>query len=151
MGLYQLLYQSQSLVPFAPPELSALLRQARAFNRAHHITGLLLYTPDGRFFQLLEGEYEAVRSLYHNHIVLDPRHFNCRIRGEGPCQARTFADWSMGFRATPAADLRRLLGCVPPDSPALLIPRPPTRPELLALLLELVAQGETEGWPEPQP
>ncbi|MDO7853387.1 BLUF domain-containing protein [Hymenobacter convexus] len=150
MGLYQLLYQSQSLVPFAPAELSALLKQARTFNRGHHITGLLLYTPDGRFFQLLEGEYEEVRNLYYNHIALDPRHFNCQIQGEGPCQARTFADWSMGFRATTAADLRRLLGHVLPDSPALLIPRPHTRPELLELLLELVAQGETEGWPESQ-
>ncbi|MGY3087584.1 hypothetical protein ACVWYF_000610 [Hymenobacter sp. UYAg731] len=37
---------------------------------------------------------------------------------------------------------------MPPDSPALLVPRPHTRPELLELLRDFVAQGEVEPWLE---
>ena len=148
MRLYQLLYQSQSLVPFDTPELLALLAQSRAENQRQGITSLLLYTPDGRFLQVLEGEAEAVRPLYFNRIALDPRHFNCRVLNEGPCQQRTFATWSMGFRMAQAPDVRTLLGYVPPDTLGLLIPRPHTRPELLELLLDFVAKGETKPWPE---
>ncbi|MCC3152246.1 BLUF domain-containing protein [Hymenobacter sp. BT770] len=148
MGLYQLIYQSQSLVPFETPELMDLMHQARAFNRTHHITGLLLYTPDGRFLQVLEGEEEVVRDLYYNHIVFDPRHYNCQVLADGPCMRRSFADWTMGFRVAQARDLRKLLSPVPPDIPGLLVPRPHTRPELLELLLDFVANCETEPWRE---
>ena len=148
MSLYQLIYQSQSLVPFEKPELTTLLTHSRASNKRRGITGLLLYTPDGRFLQVLEGERDTVRSLYYQHILADPRHFNFQVLGEGPCPYCSFGNWSMGFREAQAADLRVLLGHVPPDSPALLVPRPHTRPELLALLLEFVAHGETETWLE---
>ena len=151
MALYQLIYQSQSLVPFETPELTALLRQSRAYNRAHHLTGLLLYTPDGRFLQVLEGEQSAVRDLYYKNIVMDPRHFNCRVLTDGPTLRRSFADWTMGFRMATALDLRHLLQLVPPDGPALRVPRPHTRPELLELLHEFVANGETEPWLEHPP
>ncbi|GAC1373496.1 MAG: hypothetical protein NVS3B25_20960 [Hymenobacter sp.] len=145
MGLYQLIYQSQSLVPFAPDELTALLEQSRAYNRTQHITGILLYTPDGRFLQVLEGERAAVRHLYHNRILHDPRHYHCRVFNEGPCLKRSFADWTMGFREAQAPDLRTLLRYVPPNTQALLIPRPHTRPEFLALLKEFVARCPTRA------
>ncbi len=148
MGLYQLIYQSQSLVPFEQPELTALLNWSRTYNRIHHLTGVLLYTPDGRFMQVLEGEQAVVRDLYFNRIVSDPRHYNCRVIADGPCRHRSFADWTMGFRVATALDLRRLLCNVPPTSPRLLVPRPHTRPELLALLQEFVASAEPEPWLE---
>ena len=148
MGLYQLVYQSQSLVPFETPDLLALLRQARSYNQRHDITGLLLYTPDGRFLQVLEGEQAAVQHLYYDQIVADPRHWQCQVVGEGPCRYRSFTDWSMGFRLAHPQDLRIWLGYVSPDSPALFMPRPHTRPELLALLCEFVAQGDHELWPD---
>lgn len=144
MSLYQLLYQSQSLVPFDTPELVDLLTQCRAYNEHEDITGLLLYTPDGRFLQLLEGSPAAVRRLYYQRIAADPRHYNCRVLSEGACQHRAFAGWSMGFRVAQPCHLRTLLGYVPPDSPALLVPRPHTRPEMLALLRDFVKQLEPE-------
>ncbi len=143
MELYQLIYQSQSLVPFEEPELKALLNHSRAYNQAHGITGILLYTLDGRFLQVLEGSREAVRHLYFDCIRADPRHYNWQIIGDGPCVQRSFADWSMYFRGAQARDLRKLLSPVPADTPALLIPRPRTRPELLALLRDFVAGPET--------
>lgn len=148
MGLYQLLYQSQSLVPFETQELTALLTQCRSSNQRDGITGLLLYTPDGRFLQVLEGEQAAVRHLYYQRITADPRHFNCRVLSEGSCRHRAFSDWRMGFRVAQPQHLRTLLGYVPPDSPALLVPRPHTRPELLALLHDFVQQGDVEFWLE---
>ena len=148
MALYQLIYQSQSLVPFETPELAALLLQARDYNRVHHISGLLLYTPDGRFMQVLEGEQSHVRDLFYQHIVQDPRHYNCRVLTDGPALRRSFADWTMGFRVATALDLRSLLQSVPPNEPGLLVPRPHTRPELLELLHDFVANGETQPWLE---
>ena len=148
MSLYQLIYQSQSLVPFETPELAQLLAHCRVNNQRAGITGLLLYTPDGRFLQVLEGECAAVRQLYYRRIAADPRHFDCRVLGEGNCQQRNFANWRMGFRTAQPQHLRTLLGYVPPDSPALLVPRPHTRPELLALLHDFVLQGDVESWLE---
>ena len=145
MALYQLIYQSRALVPFATPELMALLLQARGYNGARHLTGLLLYTPDGRFMQVLEGDKDAVRQLYCNRILADPRHADCRVLHEGPCAGRCFPQWSMGFRVAQADNLRTLLGYVAPDNLALLVPRPHTCPELLALLRDFVAQAETEA------
>lgn len=148
MDLYQLIYQSRSLVPFEEPELLDLLQQSRAYNQRHHITGLLLYTPDGRFLQVLEGSRQSVRDLFYNHIVLDPRHYHCQVFSEGPCEQRTFKTWSMGFRMAQAQDLRTFLGYVPPDVPGLLVPRPHTRPELMALLQDFLTQCETEPMAE---
>ncbi len=142
MSLYHLIYQSQSLVPFEESELAALLDQARANNKRHGITGMLLYTSDGRFLQVLEGTRDAVRQLYYQHIAADPRHYNCRVYDEGPCPHRCFAGWNLGFREAQAYELRTLLGCVPPDTPALLIPRPRTRLELTELLAALVTSSE---------
>jgi len=142
MGAYQLIFQSQSMVPFETPELLTMLRKSRAYNARHDITGLLLLTPDGRFLQVIEGRREAVRALYYNRISVDPRHYNCRVYDEGPCWQRAFPQWCMGFRPATAQTLRTLLSHVPPDGPGLLVPRRHTRAELLALLQEFVATSE---------
>ena len=139
MEIYQLIYQSQSLVPFKKEEIVTLLANCRAYNTTHNITGLVLYTPDGRFLQVLEGDENAVRSLYLNRISADPRHFISRIYSEGPALKRSFPTWPLGFREASANVLRTLLSNVPPDRPGLLVPRPHTRPELLKLLKEFLA------------
>ena len=152
MGTYQLIYQSQSLVPFEHEEIVALLAKCRAFNATHDITGLLLYTPDGRFLQVLEGEESAVRCLYLNRISGDPRHFNSRIYSEGPALKRSFPNWPLGFREASANVLRTLLSNVPPDRPGLLVPRPHTRPELMKLLKDFIAHNEVPAdLPDPWP
>ena len=142
MGTYQLIYQSQSLVPFEKEEIVTLLAGCRAYNVAHQITGLLLYTPDGRFLQVLEGEESTLRNLYLNRISVDPRHFNSRVYGEGPALKRSFPNWPLGYREASATVLRTLLSNVPPDRPGLLVPRPHTRPELMKLLHEFLAHNE---------
>ncbi|OWP61382.1 blue light sensor protein [Hymenobacter amundsenii] len=145
MSLYHLLYHSRALVPFDPPGLRALLEQARGFNREHHISGLLLHTPDGRFLQILEGEEAMVRALYYDHIVADLRHHRCQVLGAGPCPERSFADWNMGFRVANAAELRVLLAGTPAAGPGASAAMPPhLHPGLLKLLLDFVSHHALE-------
>ena len=144
MGLYNLFYCSQARAPFDTPALTALLHQARAYNREHRLSGLLLHTPDERFLQILEGEESVVRALYYDHIVVDPRHRRCRVLGAGACAERSFADWNMGFRVANAAELHALLAAAPPADLVLFAPQPRLRPELLQLLLDFVADHEFE-------
>lgn len=142
MSLYHLVYESQAIVPFEPAELMALLKKSRAYNQQAHITGLLLHSPEGRFFQILEGEAAEVRKLYYQRILADTRHYQCRVLGEGSCAERSFADWSMGLRVAQASDLDDLLQTGSLNAPTPLGPRPTIRPELLELLLNFV---ETEA------
>jgi hypothetical protein len=135
---------------FDAPELLTLLRQSRASNAAHNITGLLLYASDGRFMQMLEGEQATVHALYHHRIAQDPRHFDCRVLREGPCQERTFDSWAMGFRPAPGQDFSQLPGYVAPTDPSLLVRRPHTQLEFIALLLDfLIAHESVPGLDTP--
>ena len=97
LPVYHLVYRSQATAPLDAPQLRQLLEQARAFNQRHDLTGLLLYSPDHQFLQVLEGEADAVRSLYYRHIAQDPRHRDCFVLAEGPWLHRSFADWRMGL------------------------------------------------------
>ena len=144
MGLYHLLYRSQALTPFDTPALTALLYQSRASNRAHHLSGLLLHTPDGRFLQILEGEEAVVNALYYDNIAVDPRHHSCRVLGAGACAERSFADWNMGFRVANAEEVHALLAAATPAELGLPASQPHFRPALLQLLLDFVANHEYE-------
>ena len=142
MQLYHLVYQSQWLVPMDAAALAGLLRECQSYNRLHDITGLLLHTPEGRFLQVLEGPQAAVRRLYYHGILSDPRHYHCQVLGEGAWPQRSFARWTMGFRHAQSRELRTLLGETAPNSLGL-IARPYPRTQLLAMLLDFVAQDST--------
>ena len=137
MGLYHLLYQSQSLAAFSLPELLELLQKSRACNNAQGLTGILLHAPNGQFLQLLEGEKNAVQHLYYHRIATDPRHEHLVVLSEGPSATPMFMDWNMSFRAggplllpgylTPSAAYFRMSN----------LPQAP--PELTRLLLDFTA------------
>ncbi|MGY3089413.1 hypothetical protein ACVWYF_002461 [Hymenobacter sp. UYAg731] len=142
MRLYQLIYQSQAMVPFEAPELLALQQQAEAYNQAHGITGALLHTTDGRFLELLEGDEAAVRHLYYHHILRDPRHRDCHILAEGPCLEASFAGRAILFHFAQPNEVRALLAHVPAGNQALRVPRARTGPELAAALRAFLAPGQ---------
>lgn len=94
--MYHIIYLSSARDLFSKEQLLALLAKSRANNALLDITGILLYR-EGNFIQLLEGQTEAVRALYHK-IARDPRHHGAIILLEGPVAERDFPDWSMAFR-----------------------------------------------------
>ena len=104
MALYEIIYTSLATRDLAPEELAQLLDKARAFNASQGITGMLIYHRR-EFMQLLEGEQEAVQSLY-DRIADDSRHQQLRKIWDGPIHERGFSDWGMAFVAPDALNLR---------------------------------------------
>lgn len=94
--MFHLVYTSYAVNPFSEAELVGLLKQSRAFNKEHGITGMLLYI-QGKFMQVLEGKKDAVIELYEN-IRKDSRHRRVTTIVEGNSPDRIFKDWSMGFK-----------------------------------------------------
>jgi hypothetical protein len=135
MSLYHLIYESQVTRPFSKPELVNLLQQARQFNEANGITGLLLYTPDGRFLQVLEGSVEAVHNLYFLRIARDPRHHYITLLAGGTLNYRRFADWRMGFRPVTAEGFTDLTGYLNTTDITFLLP---LLPDLSGSLLDKI-------------
>lgn len=129
-SVYQVLYRSVAVQPFAEAELHSLLENARSFNVRQGLTGILLYS-DGRFVQLLEGAEQPVRQLYAR-IQQDPRHTQVVTVSEGPGPGRRFADWSMGFGRVAGPEVAAALDTVLGQE---LMPAPEVaEPYLLALL-----------------
>ncbi|QKG55405.1 BLUF domain-containing protein [Hymenobacter sp. BRD128] len=122
MPLYHLIYESRASQPFTDADLLELLRNSRDYNAQHELTGLLLYSAEGRFLQVLEGRQAAVLALYQR-ISQDVRHTACMLLLSGPLAERRFGEWRMGYRATRHhTDLPALLGHVDTSSPDFLLP-----------------------------
>lgn len=92
--LVRLLYASRAAAPTSEAEVAAILRQARAYNPPHGITGVLCHA-DGCFVQVLEGERAVVNALFAA-IVADPRHREVTLLDYEEIAERRFAGWSMG-------------------------------------------------------
>ena len=94
--VFQLAYASAAVRSLDRAELVALLKQSRANNAEHALTGMLLYR-EGRFLQLLEGPKGDVQRLYAT-IVADPRHRDVTTIAERHRVLRQFPSWTMAFR-----------------------------------------------------
>lgn len=105
--LVRLMYASRAAAPGHPEELLAILKQSRAHNPAHGITGLLCCS-DTIFLQVLEGGRGPVNRLYHR-IAADRRHHDLLLLSYEEIDERAYAGWAMG-----QVDLARL-------NPALLL------------------------------
>ena len=90
-----LIYFSEATRTMQASDLEALLTQARSFNSANGISGLLLYQ-SRCFLQALEGAAEAIDPLYER-IQADSRHTNLRLLYDQPADRRCFEAWGMGF------------------------------------------------------
>jgi Sensors of blue-light using FAD len=103
-----LAYSSQAVRHFESRELVDLLTLARVNNERLGITGMLLYI-DGSFFQVLEGDEEALHALYKA-IEADERHGKVIKLIEEPIEKRTFSDWSMGYAKATRSELATIPG-----------------------------------------
>jgi hypothetical protein len=112
--LYHIIYHSLASGEGMTSEaLADLLRQARAYNQAHRLTGLLLYADATKeFVQVLEGPRDEVQAIYQK-IAPDLRHKHAFVLHEGVSQQRMFPDWRMGFARAATHDLRSTTGYFP--------------------------------------
>lgn len=106
--VFQLGYASAATHPYSTDDLKDLLAKARSNNARLGITGVLLYH-DGSFLQVLEGEKDAVESLYEK-ISQDPNHTNAMLLFRDTAPERCFDQWTMGFRHLRKEDAKRLPG-----------------------------------------
>jgi hypothetical protein len=93
--LTQLIYISRAVGPQTTTVTSQILETARAFNKAHDLTGVLCQGK-GLYVQVLEGERSVVNSLYRR-IAADSRHVDAEIVLFGEIKNRQFKDWSMAL------------------------------------------------------
>ena len=92
--LVRLMYASRAAATVDQNSLLGIMRQSRANNPAHGITGVLCFS-EGTFLQVLEGGRSAINALY-NRIVADPRHNQVELLSYEEIGERRFAGWSMG-------------------------------------------------------
>lgn len=108
-GLYCMVYASVPKDLFvSDDELKRILEVSRRNNARLQISGMLLYK-EGLFFQVLEGDESPVRQLF-TLISMDRRHHSIVMVDEGPIAARSFSDWSMGFRNLDDPAIRQVPG-----------------------------------------
>lgn len=93
--MIQLIYGSTVKTPMTDDDLVELLRKSRQKNEKLGITGMLLYR-NNNFLQVLEGDEDAVLSLYAT-IERDDRHMSVMKIAQRNIPARFFPDWKMGF------------------------------------------------------
>lgn len=105
--MHHLVYTSTANVPLTEAYLHEHLEHWRATNAHLGVTGVLLYS-EGNVLQVLEGEAEAIHSLFAN-IANDVRHRSVTKIADGPVQGRAFSEWSMKFRTVESSDYDRFL------------------------------------------
>lgn len=110
--MHQLIYFSQATASLTGTQLEELLAQARQFNAAHGLTGILLYGND-QFLQVLEGDAATIHSLYAR-ICQDPRHHDVVTYADGAITARVFADWHMGYHPLVPEQFLEFAGYISP-------------------------------------
>ncbi len=131
--VHHVLYRSRAVRPFTDGQLTDLLEQARAWNEAHDLTGLLVYCADRHFVQVLEGDAPAVHGLMAR-ILRDPRHRHVTVLRDAAGDARHFPDWRMAFAAAEPAEFHWLIGYFAARTQHLMQPHrpvgdpPPVRP-----------------------
>lgn len=89
-------------------DLLEILTKSRENNLKRDITGVLLYS-DGAFIQMLEGKANDINFIYDK-ILQDTRHKNIIKLVHGTAMARSFPNWSMGFRSINSEELKTLRG-----------------------------------------
>jgi hypothetical protein len=71
------------------------------------ITGTLIYS-NARIMQVLEGDYDAVNTLFYGKIAHDKRHMQATVFLQEFAHTRVFSDWHMGFYKNSPGDFNLL-------------------------------------------
>ena len=105
-NLRSVVYASSVTRELTTTDFETLLADARAFNREHQVTGVLLHS--GRhFMQCLEGAAEDVGKAYER-IKRSSQHQDIVEYMDGQVAERTFGSWEMGLAETADFELLAL-------------------------------------------
>lgn len=134
LPVYRLMYMSIAGHDMSDAELEQVLVEARDFNKAENIGGMLLYS-ERRFVQYLEGDDFAVESLYRR-IEKDPRHHDVTRLFSGFYPRRIFGCWYMGFQHLEGGENRRVQGAIDLCTTAVRDAIPPDAPEEIIVFMQ---------------
>jgi hypothetical protein len=99
--LVQIIYISRSTfentdaINKIEPNVVRILAKSRINNRKNGLVGVL-YFGDGAFFQCLEGEEDAINTLFAK-IESDPRHKDVKLISKKYITRVSFPDWAMKY------------------------------------------------------
>ena len=138
---FRLIYSSEAASGLAATELEEMLVESRIRNRAHGITGVLLFV-EGAFLQILEGEKDDVDSLMER-IQRDPRHHGIKVFYEEDVDERAFESWSMAYLTPSAEELSKWIqlesATTIGDVLAAVEKNPGRLPEMIVKMLKTIA------------
>lgn len=95
--IYHISYVSTGCDCLKYDDIKGILEQSQYNNKAQNITGILVYC-NKHFFQILEGEKDAVLKVFES-ILVDRRHDNVIKIQEGYIKDRNFKSWNMAFKS----------------------------------------------------
>ncbi len=99
--LVQIIYISRSTfentdaINKIEPNVVRILAKSRINNRKNGLVGVL-YFGDGAFFQCLEGDEDAINTLFAK-IENDPRHKDVKLISKKYISRLSFPDWAMKY------------------------------------------------------
>jgi hypothetical protein len=102
---FRLIYSSAAAPGLAAAQLEEMLAESRIRNRAHGITGVLVFV-EGAFLQILEGQKAEVLKLMER-IELDPRHSGVKVFYEEEVAECAFESWSMAYLSPSAEEVAK--------------------------------------------
>ena len=106
-SIYQLLYLSSAKPELTEEALLNILSESQQRNAAINITGLLLHS-DGNIIQVIEGEKDAVETLFAK-IQKDSRHHHLIVLSRKMVSKRDFPEYKMGFKRASSQQLAKEL------------------------------------------
>ncbi len=95
--LYQITYISTGSDYLRFEHIKEILEKSNLNNKKEGISGILVYC-NKHFFQIIEGDREAVTELFQR-IQIDSRHDNIVKIQEGYIEHRQFDNWNMAFKS----------------------------------------------------
>lgn len=150
---YQLVYSSSPAKKMLQSHLYIILRNARLKNKRANITGLLVFT-DGIFLQVLEGDENAVRTIFQK-IQSDTRHQNITTLFEGHVADRAFPNWEMAYASPSARDMANWSGLDNATTIQAILSsmksKPDLAPKIFAAVIKNIAETKQEADDRQQP
>ncbi len=108
--MIEVTYTSTATASLGSDEVFNIVEKSARNNLRDDLSGFLIFSGN-RFFQLVEGQEQAIDALLHR-LGNDPRHREIRVLSRKPVAQRSFAKWKMK-RIVPRADWQAVANAAP--------------------------------------